>query len=250
MGDSAMSLPQLKEEDKDKENDPPELKEIEPTAKQIEEEEEEAVLIPVKASTFSASPEAQKVAEKKTSDAKPKQTKDNKLPEKKKPAEPTKKAQDPESVPLVIPKKTVPSSQATKPKPPKSTKKTEQEDDTTKTPMIKSAAAIKISKDEQMKLQNQKIADDFFEQEQKENQMLVMRLPNTVGGAGSDGDSDDEASSSPSKKMAAPGRGNDFELGVVHEEVEESQQEAEGDEENEEDVMEENRRLKEYLQKL
>lgn len=141
-----------------------------------------------------------------------------------------KKAKDPESVPLVVPKKTAP--QPTKPKPPKPTKKTEPEEETLmKTPMIKSAAGIKVSKEEQMKIQNQKIADDFFDQEGQENAMLVMRLPNTVGAAGSDDDSDDEKSSSPVKKgLFGPGRapgekGATIQLGVVPEEAEESQHE-------------------------
>lgn len=229
MGDSAISIPQYKIDAQEK--DQPEQIETKP-AEERDQEEEEAVLIPVQAATFSASPEAKPAAPKKASDAKPKPAADTCPTTKSQPSETTKKPKDPESVPLVIPKKAAP--QATKPKPPKATKKAEPEEDTMKTPMIKSAVGIKISKEEQMKLQNQKIADDFFDQEQQENAMLVMRLPNTVGAAGSDDDSDEGSSRSPVKQARigptrSGGESATIKLGIVPEEAEESQQEPEED---------------------
>lgn len=76
--------------------------------------------------------------------------------------------------------------------PSKSKLKPQEEENLMQTPMVKSSAnsSIKISKEEQMKLQNQKIVDDFFDKE--EDQMMVMRLPNTVGDDGSSDESDGE----------------------------------------------------------
>ena len=59
--------------------------------------------------------------------------------------------------------------------------------------------------------------DDFFGEE--EDQMMVMRLPNTVGPTDGSDDSDDEKGEVfGSHKKSIPGS----QLGVVHEEMEES----------------------------
>lgn len=64
-----MSLPQFKEDkEEDKENDPPEQIETRELGKPVDleqEGEEEVVLVPIKASSFSSSPEKKKSPEKK-----------------------------------------------------------------------------------------------------------------------------------------------------------------------------------------
>lgn len=86
-----MSMPQLRDfREEDKENDPPEQIESKPAEKpELEQDgEEEVVLVPVKASTFSSSPEKKQSPAKKAPEAKPKQIAGSKQqPEKRKPIE-------------------------------------------------------------------------------------------------------------------------------------------------------------------
>ena len=71
----------------------------------------------------------------------------------------------------------------------------------------------------------------------------------------SDDDSDEGSSRSPVKQARigptrSGGESATIKLGIVPEEAEESQQEPEEDGQTEDEMMEENRRLKEYLEKL